>query len=168
MVGLVRGLHGLRGAVRVEILTDDPSRFQEGSILFLEGSDAPLTIAWSQADGPGILVRFVELNTRDAAASLRDAYLEGAVTEAARDADQVYWHEVLGAAVSTPDGTQLGRVEDVFRAGGAEVYVVRGGARGELLVPGVRSVITEFSPGEARIVVDPAALGLDEPGEADG
>ncbi len=41
MVGLVRGVHGLNGAVRVEILTDRPeARFANGRELYREGGDA--------------------------------------------------------------------------------------------------------------------------------
>ena len=36
-VGLVHGLHGLRGAVRIEVLSDEPHRFEVGSVLFVEG-----------------------------------------------------------------------------------------------------------------------------------
>jgi 16S rRNA processing protein RimM len=162
VVGLVRGLHALRGAVRIEILSDDPSRFEAGRQLFLEGDDRPLTIAWVQSDGPGLLVRFEEITTRDAAdALLRDRYLE-AVVEAALPEGSYYWHELVGASVATRDGEPLGVVEDVFRAGGGEVLVVRGGARGEVLVPAVSSVVTEFAPREGRIVVDREGLGLDE------
>ena len=51
MVALVRGVHGLRGAVRVEVLTDRPEeRFIPGAVLHREGSDAPLTIAAAEAD----------------------------------------------------------------------------------------------------------------------
>ena len=39
---LVRGVHGLRGAIRVEVLTDDPEkRFAAGSVLHREGSERP-------------------------------------------------------------------------------------------------------------------------------
>ena len=38
MVGLVRGVHGLNGAVRVEVLTDRPEdRFVVGTTLYREG-----------------------------------------------------------------------------------------------------------------------------------
>ena len=40
--------------------------------------------------------------------------------------------------------------------------MVRGGPRGEVLVPAVRSVILEFAPRDGRLVVDAEALGLDE------
>ena len=40
VVALVRGVHGLRGAVRVEILTDRPElRYAPGSVLHREGTE---------------------------------------------------------------------------------------------------------------------------------
>src|SRR6266516_235804 len=79
VVALVRGVHGLRGAVRIEVLTDKPEqRYRPGVVLHREGSDSPLTIASAEpvADGPGWRVRFREVATRDAADTLRGAYLE--------------------------------------------------------------------------------------------
>ena len=162
VVGLVRGLHGLRGAVRVEVLTDDPGRFAVGAIVHPEGRTEPLTVAWVQEDGPGLLVRFREIPDRGGAESLRDRYLE---VDAPRDAlpeGEYYWHQVIGSRVTTTDGRDLGSVEDVFRAGGGEVFIVSGGAWGEVMVPAVSAVIREFAPSEGRIVVDAEGLGLDE------
>ncbi|MDP9482083.1 MAG: hypothetical protein M3P84_02545, partial [Chloroflexota bacterium] len=81
MVALVRGVHGLRGAVRVEVLTDRPEeRFIPGAILHREGSAEPLTIASAEAipDGPGWRLRFDKVPDRSVADSLREAYLEAA------------------------------------------------------------------------------------------
>ncbi len=160
VVGLVRGVHGLRGAVRIEPLSDDPGRFLAGAELYLEGSTRRLTVEWAQPEARGILVRFREVRTREAAEELRDLYLEavGAVTELGPD--EYWWHEVIGVPVVTETGEALGSVEDVFRAGGGEVYVVRGGPRGELLVPAVRAVVRTFAPREGRLVVSADALGL--------
>jgi 16S rRNA processing protein RimM len=158
-VGLVRGLHGLRGAVRVEVLSDDPGRFEVGSVVHPEGDPRPLTIAWVQRDGPGLLLRFLERDTRESVEGLRDRYLE-AVAGPPLPAGQYYWHELQGVDVSTTDGESLGSVRDVFRAGGGEVLVVRGGSRGEVLVPTVSAVVVEFEPREGRILVDAAALDL--------
>ena len=82
MVALVRGVHGLNGAVRVEVLTDRPEdRFVAGRVLYREGDDRPLTIASAEAvaDGPGWRLRFREVTTRDGADALRGAYLETVV-----------------------------------------------------------------------------------------
>ncbi|MFI5255363.1 MAG: ribosome maturation factor RimM [Candidatus Limnocylindrales bacterium] len=162
-VGRVRGLHGLRGAVRVEVLSDDPRRFMPGSVLHVEGDPAPLTVAWQHADGPGMLIRFAQITTREAAEGLRDAYLVADIPAEALAEGAAWWHDVVGAAVSTTTGEPLGQVVDLFRSGGAEVLVVEGAAYGEVLVPMVGPIVTVFAPGESRVVVDADALGLDPP-----
>ncbi len=164
VVGLVRGIHGLKGAVRVEVLTDDPSRFDVGSVLHPEGRPDPLTVISAHQDPPGLLVRFAERATREAVESLRGSYLEVVVGEPLPEG-AYYWHELMEVLVRTTDGEELGQVADVFRAGEGEVFVVRGGRRGELLVPAVGSVVREFAPRDGRIVVDAQALALDEPAE---
>ena len=161
MVGLVRGVQGLRGTVRVEVLSDRPERFDPGSILFREGDARPLTVTWRSADGPGLLVRFKEVRTREQATALHDVFLEAEVGDAPLADDAVWWHELEGALVRTTEGEELGAVEDVFRSGGGEVLVVTGGRRGEVLVPVVSGIVVEFAPREGRIVVDGEALGLE-------
>jgi 16S rRNA processing protein RimM len=73
---------------------------------------------------------------------------------------EYYWHEVIGVTVSDVDGRALGTVRDVYRAGGAEVFVVAGGPVGEFDLPAVRAFIRIFAPRRGEIVVDAAALDL--------
>ncbi|MGA2514059.1 MAG: ribosome maturation factor RimM [Candidatus Limnocylindrales bacterium] len=166
VVGQVRGFHGLRGTVRVESLTDRPEeRFVVGRVLFKEGEDSPLSIVEAVAHSIGWRLRFAEVSDRAAAESLRDVYLEAVVGPGeGLPRGEFYWHEVVGASVNDVDGTSLGQVVDIYRAGGAEVVVVEGPA-GELDIPLVRSVVRIFAPARGEIVVDGDALGLhgDEP-----
>ncbi len=157
-VGLVRGLHGLRGAVRVEVLSDDPERFAVGAVLFVEGDERPLTITWNGPAKPGLLLQFAEVQTRESAESLRDHYLE-VIPTAPLPAGSYYWHQIRDLEVTTTQGEVLGRVVDVFRAGAGEVYVVEG-PRGEVLLPAVKDVIVELDPPAGRLVVDTIALDL--------
>jgi len=160
VVGLVRGVQGLRGTVRVEVLTDDPRRFEPGSVVHEEGSDETLTVLKSHADGPGLLVSFAEVSDRNQADRLRNKYLEADAKEAAPLAEgSYYWHDIVGSAVTTTDGQELGTVDDIFRVGESEIYVVNG-PLGEVLVPAVESVVKELAPAEKRIVVDGVALGV--------
>jgi 16S rRNA processing protein RimM len=167
VVGRVRSAHGLRGLVRVEVLTDRPEdRFAVGQVLHPEGSDAALTIEVSDAvaDGPGWRLGFEEIHDRAVAERLRSVYLEVPVDrDAELEPGQAFWHEVIGAEVRTSDGRLLGKVADVYRAGEAEVYVVRGGPAGEFDLPSVRSIVTTFDPRGVGLVIDEAALNLDEP-----
>ena len=175
VVAQVRGLHGLNGAVRVEVLTDRPeARFAAGAVLRVEGDARPLTISAAQPveDGPGWRLLFREVPDRAASERLRDAYLEIEVDRAADlGAGAAYWHEVIGSTVRDSTGAALGTVADVYRAGENEVYVVRGGPAGEFDMPAVRDVITTFAPERREIVVDEGVLDLggapvDGPGAA--
>jgi hypothetical protein len=69
----------------------------------------------------------------------------------------------VGTTVTSTDGTVLGTVQDVYRSGGAEVYVVSGGDYGEFDVPAVRDFIRIFAPRRGEIVVDTDALDLARP-----
>lgn len=164
VVAQVRGLHGLNGAVRVEVLTDKPeARFATGNVLHVEGDARPLTIAAAQAveDGPGWRLQFREVPDRQSSERLRDAYLEIGVDRSADlETGAAYWHEVIGSTVRDSTGGALGTVADVYRAGENEVYVVRGGPAGEFDMPAVRDVITSFAPDRREIVVDETVLDL--------
>lgn len=160
-MGQVRGVHGLNGALRVEVLSDDPTRFVVGSRMYLEGSDRILTVAWVQDDGPGLLLRFEEVTSREAADVLRQRYLEVPHPARPLPEGEFYWHELMDVPVLADDGEVLGKVADIFRTGGGEILVVRGGRHGELLVPTVKAVVRALEPRAGRIVVDREALGLE-------
>src|SRR3954464_14914736 len=120
-VGLVRGFRGLRGHVRVELLTDRPEdRFVVGAPLFPEGDAKPLTIAEAVpvADGPGWWLRFRELPNRTAAEAIRDRYLEIGATDEPREPGRWFIHELVGLEVRSTSGEPLGSVVDVYPAGG--------------------------------------------------
>ncbi len=167
VVALVRGVHGLRGAVRVEVLTDRPDdRFVAGAVVYREGDTHPLTIASAEAvaDGPGWRIRFREVTTREGADTLRGAYLEVVVRP---DEDLArgtyYWHEVIGVTVRGLDGADLGTVQDVYRVAENEVFVVRGEPFGTFDLPAVRAFIRIFAPRRGEIVIDAEALDLRPP-----
>lgn len=134
-----------------------------GVVLHREGTSAPLTIvsAGPVEDGPGWRIRFREIMSRTAAEGLRDAYLETIVDRSTDlEPGAAYWHELIGVEVRGLDGTLLGAVADVYRAGAAEVLVVRGGPGGEFDVPVVRDIIRTFTPDRGEIVIDEAVLDL--------
>ena len=160
-VGRVRGLHGLNGAVRVEILTDQPEvRFAPGARMWAGSLRDPLTVLHAVPDGRGLRVRFREIPDRNAAESIRDVDLEIEADPGELDAGAVYWHELLGVPVRALDGHELGTVQEVYRAGATEVLVVDGGEVAAFDLPVVSGFIHSWTPREGAIVVDADALDL--------
>ncbi len=169
-VGLVRGLRGLRGQLRVELLTDRPDdRFVPGAVVFPEGSSRGLTVTEASpvADGPGWWLRFREVPDRASADALRGVYLEIDTPDEPREPGRWRWDELEGLAVRSASGEALGTIVELYRAGEAEVFVVRG-PRGEFDVPGVHGIVVDLAPERGEMVVDLDALDLDaRPVEAD-
>ena len=86
--------------------------------------------------------------------------IRSAPADEPREEGRWLWHELLGLAVTSAAGEALGEIVDIYRAGGAEVFVVRG-PRGEFDVPGVRGIVTELAPEHGAMVVDLDLLALD-------
>jgi 16S rRNA processing protein RimM len=164
VVALVRGVHGLNGALRVEVLTDHPeARFKRGATLFREGSEEPLRVVDGVpiADGPGWRIRLAQAGDRQAAEAFRGAYLEALVPAEGRTAtaESWLWHEIVGLPVRGRDGEDLGTVTDIYRVAENDVYLVRG-PRGEFDVPAVRDFVVSIEPHGDGLTVDIEALDL--------
>ncbi len=91
---------------------------------------------------------------------MRDLYLEIDAPDEPREPGRWFFHELVGLAVRSSAGDELGSIVDIYRAGGAEVFVVRG-PRGELDVPGVRGIVLDLAPERGEMIVDLDALALD-------
>jgi len=154
-VAQVRGVRGLDGSLRLEVLTDSPElRFVPGARLSVEGSDRALTLLEVTPSSPGLFVRFGEVQSRLAGERLIGAYLTIPAAQVQVPSDRVLWDEVIGVTVRDPQGEIIGEIRDLYRAGGAEVYVVQTPDGGEIDLPAVAAVIVEFAPREGRIVAD--------------
>ena len=108
-----------------------------GATLYLEGTARTLTIAEAvRRRGRARLVAAVRRDPdREAADALRDVYLEIDAPVEEREPGRWFFHELEGLAVRSTTGEELGTIVEIYRAGGAEVFVVRG-PRGEIDVPG--------------------------------
>lgn len=144
------------------MLTDRPEvRFAVGSMLTVEGDGRTLEVADFQPAAPGSFVRLLEVQSREAAATLVGRYLTVSRSATPTASDPISWDEVIGITVRTPAGEVIGEIIDCYRAGGAEVYLVRTSEGAELDLPAVASVITTFDPRAGVIVADLTAMDIE-------
>ena len=90
--------------------------------------------------------------TREAAEALSDRYLEAPTQEL--PAETYYWDDLVGLRVEEPDGTAVGELVEIFRAGDNEVYRIVG-ERGERLVPALRTSVLRIDLAAGLMVVAP-------------
>jgi 16S rRNA processing protein RimM len=151
-VARILGAKGLAGAVRVDLLTDWPERLVAGAELWLEGASAPTRVLRVETGGRVAVLHLDGVATREAAEALSGRYLE--VPARALPDETYYWDDLVGLRVEEPDGTWVGELVEIFRAGETEVYRIVGDA-GERLVPALRSAVMRIDLEENLMVVAP-------------
>lgn len=126
-VGLVLRAHGLRGEVLVLPDSDNPTRFQTGSELFVRDGarQRRLRVASSRSHRGRELVQFVDVRDRDAAEALRGALLEAPEeTVPAAEEGTFYYFELVGCRVVDRALGDLGVVAEVVEDGGGVLLSV--------------------------------------------
>lgn len=173
-VGRLVKAHGLKGALKLELYTDDPDgRFVPGAAFTLQ---VPTSSPWH---GKSLTVRefrwmnshpvafFEGVEDRSAAEELVRAILwidQDAETASAED-DAWYDHQLVGLDV-VRDGDVVGRVIRVDHFPAQDLLVVRLPADREVLVPFVAAIVPEVDVEAGRVVVTPpAGLFEDLPGD---
>jgi 16S rRNA processing protein RimM len=151
-VARVLGAKGLKGGLRIEILTDWPERLQPGAEVWPEGEQAPRRIQSVETGGRVPAIHLEGIDSREAAEGLTGRYLE--VPTRILEAGSYYWDDLIGLRVEGPDGRVVGELVEVFRAGGNEVYRVIGSS-GERLVPALQRVVQRIDLEAGVMVVAP-------------
>jgi 16S rRNA processing protein RimM len=150
-VGQVTGAYGLEGAVKVLPLTDFGDRFDPGALLVLDGSAHE--VEWSREGQPGLVVKLHGIENRTVAELLRGRYLEVPDEEVRTlEAGRYYHRQVVGLAVVTQSGAQVGVIKEVLERPANDVWVSREGAI-EHLIPATKDAVLEVDLESGRVVV---------------
>ncbi|TMC42775.1 MAG: 16S rRNA processing protein RimM [Chloroflexi bacterium] len=152
-IGRVLKAHGVKGAVRMELLTDFPDRFAPGREVLVAGRR--MRIARSEGQEGSLLVTFEGIDDRDAALPLVGAYCTLPLAEARTlPADRYYHFQLVGlTVVDAHHARELGQVAEVLTYPANDVLRVTGRER-EILIPMIRSVVRSIAPAEGTITVD--------------
>jgi 16S rRNA processing protein RimM len=98
----------------------------------------------------GFLCKLAGCDSRNDAEALAGTLLAVAKDVLPASDDEIYWIDLIGRSVETPDGTSLGRVDRVLETGANDVLVVVGDR--ERLLPFIESVFPEVGATDAPLV----------------
>ncbi|WP_296620440.1 ribosome maturation factor RimM [Marivirga sp.] len=172
-LGMVLKPHGLKGELYISLDTDYPEDYQEMESVFLlqNGKLVPFFIEHIQLKNKEALVKFEDVEDKDAALSLRGSTLHLPLTDLPElTGSQFYFHEINGFQIEDIEKGKLGIVKEVFEAGYQDLIGMEYKGK-EVLIPINDDVILNVDRENALIKVNLPdgllELYLEEEGEED-
>jgi 16S rRNA processing protein RimM len=177
IVGLIRKAQGIRGEVVVEPLTDKPDVvFASGSRVFAGTPNGDLavvrdvrgieetptlTVSQSKRFKKGLIVQFEELQDRDSADLWRGRYLLAPFSELPPlQQDEVYLHDLIGMAVVSATGEQIGAVTTFYELPQGIMLDVKT-TRESVIIPYRPEIVVKTDIGARTIVINDTLGFLD-------
>ncbi len=143
---------GIRGEMKIEILSDNPKRFQPGALLYFHGT--PYRIEHCKVMPKSVSLKLKGIDTRNEAEAMRDAYLDVPSSElGGLEPDVFYLHQIIGLNVETTDGRPVGVVTAVMQTGANDVYVATLDGH-ETLIPAIGQVVKQIDVEGGKMVIE--------------
>ncbi|MEM6528690.1 MAG: ribosome maturation factor RimM [Chloroflexota bacterium] len=160
VLGRITRPHGVRGELRVQIFTDYPERVNDLDAVFL-GKDVDdrrikryEVVKMRMHKNAGLLT-VAGVKSRDEADRMRNLYVMVAIEDAVGlEDDEFYLYQLIGMAVKTGDGVELGIIERVLQTGANDVYVVKSPDYGEILLPATEETIIDHDIDNGVVLVN--------------
>lgn len=154
IIGKILKPFGVRGELKVEILTAFPERFASLRQVLIGDDAKSFSVERAHLHSHTIaLVKLAGINTPEQAAQLRDQLMYVALADAVPlRKNQVYLFQTIGLTVKTTDGQTLGKVIDVLDTHANDVYIVHDGTR-EILLPAIPEVVREINLERGEMIV---------------
>ena len=142
----------MHGDIKVQPLTDIPSRFSPGSVLRLGGT--PARVERARSIKGGVLVKLDIVNDRTEAESVRGLFLTVPHEEVQTPPEGAYYHfQIIDMGVWSDEGEYLGQVKEILLTGSNDVYVVKDSGKKDLLIPALEEVVLEVDLPQNRMTV---------------
>jgi len=164
IIGRISKSHGVRGAVKVEPITDDPNRFTLLGKVHIGPEDAPgdaVDIERVQFQNKFIILSLSNITSREAADRLRGQYLHIPVDQSLDLPDgSVYIYDLIGLKVYTNRNTFVGTVKDYQEFPANDLFVVEKDDR-EYLIPDVPEIVQDIDLDNGHVIINPIEGLLD-------
>lgn len=147
LLGEVLRPHGVRGELKVRVLTDYPERIAELETVYI--GDAPddddatsYHVQHMRPQNEYGLLKLEGVDTREEADMFRQLYVMVALEDAVPlEEGEFYIYQLIGLNVQTEDGQVLGTLTEVLETGANDVYIVDSLKHGEVLIPALENTI---------------------------
>ena len=139
-IGQIVNTFGIKGIVKVNAYTDDPLEFANLKTILIEKNKKLLEFEIEEAKlhKNQVLLKIKGIDDINEAEKYRGCY---------------FIADLIGLQVYTDSGELLGKVDDIYNSGSADIYVVKDELGKQILLPGIKDVIKQIDVDNEKIIV---------------
>lgn len=157
VMGRIAAAHGIRGLVKIQPFTEYADSLLDYRTWWIGCEQGPwreAVVGQCEVHGKTLVAQLPDCPDRTAAEKLKGLLVAVPRSKLPEQgADEYYWTDLIGMAVSNEAGEVLGTVDKLLETGANDVLVVRGGDS-EILIPFVASAVKRVDLQNRTISVD--------------
>ena len=155
IVGKILKPQGIKGEVKIEVITSFPEHFNDLNGLYIKRDDfEPLEIEDRRFSKNFVFLKFKEIQSRDDAEALRGTYLYIPEKELySLDEDEFYYHQLIGLKVFSEENDYIGEILEIENYPENDVLVVRDINKEKHLIPLVKDIIREIDVESQKVKI---------------
>ena len=154
LIGKFRRPHGIRGEIRMTVLTDFPELISPGQVIYAGERYKAYTVRDIRWIGGDMLVSLKELPDRTAVEIFRNIMVYMKSEDMPELPEGEYFlHQLVGMEVITDQGKKLGILKEILITGANDVYLVQSPEGKDLLLPVIEEVVLDINQESGQILV---------------
>ena len=151
-IGKILAPWGIKGKLKVEVVTDFPQRFAPSSQIYINRQ--PMTIDSTEWHKRKAIIKLNSVDSVEQAQRLRGQPVEIHHSQLKPLPEGQYYHfQLIGLEVWTTQGELLGNITEILTAASNDNYIVSG-AKGNILIPAIEDVIKSVDLDKRRLVIE--------------
>ncbi len=156
-VAQIVGAQGIKGEVKLDLLTDFVERLDKGRRVLVDGAWAQ--IVSSRWMGDRLIIGLDTIKNRNAAEAAQWQFVDAPGGKPELDEDEFMVDDLIGLMVVTTEGKELGKVDEVLPYPAHDTLVI-----GEVMIPMVKEFIKDVDLDKKAITVRliPGMLGEED------
>ncbi|NTV45847.1 MAG: 16S rRNA processing protein RimM [Chlorobiales bacterium] len=156
VVGKIVKQRGLKGEVKVMIMTDFPESFKQRKAYFVgknEESAKLMRVVSASLAGNVAYLRFAEITTPEEAEALKSSWIYIEESELMPlEEGKAYQHQLIGLDVFDDQGVCRGKLSGVFHMPASDVYEVESNGQ-KVLIPAIEEFLEDVDLVQKKISI---------------
>lgn len=155
MVARIQRPVGIRGDLKVEVISSDPDRLSDFQAITVRVDDRyyRFDVLSITHIGSRLKVHLAGVDTPELAGLLRGSEIVVEASERPELSEGEYYvDELVGCAVISDDGEELGWLREIEHLGHHDLWIVDG-HKGEIIIPAVKEYISQVNIDKHSIIV---------------